>query len=99
MSEVYADLVGTTCQQPDFEQAEVRRFFQHPDAGYGLRAVFAYRNPALAPGVDVLVERLSQLARAALPGASHDGKVDLFHLPVAQHPVELDERATLLRHH
>jgi hypothetical protein len=26
MSEVYADLVGATCQQPDFEQAEVRDF-------------------------------------------------------------------------
>src|SRR6476619_2205773 len=74
VSEVDADLVGATCQRPD--------------PGHGPYPVFAHRDPALALGVDILVERLAQLARAALPGAPHYGEVDLFHLPLAQHPVK-----------
>src|SRR5262249_52478896 len=95
LREVDADLVGSTCQEPDFEQAELGRLLQRPHLGHGFHAVLPHRDPALALGVYILVERLAQLARTALPGTLRDGEINLLDLALAQHPVELDQRAAL----
>ena len=98
VSEVHADLVGATCQQPDFEQAEVRGLSSATRTW--VTALFpssrtATRRSPLAS--TYLCSDSSQLARAALGQAPLTiGEVDLLHLPVAQHAVQLDQRAALL---
>ncbi len=95
--QVHADLVRAPGQQAQLEQAEVVARRQGPRPGDRLLAVRAHAHPAFAARGDMLVQRLAQFPRAAPPSPRHHRDVGLFHLPFAQHPVQLEQRAALLR--
>ena len=95
--EVHADLVRAAGQQPDFEQAEVGAFLRatrtRVTASLPSSCTATRRSPWAST---YLCSDSRSVARAASPGALDQREVDLVDLAVAQHAVQLDQRAALL---
>jgi hypothetical protein len=92
--QVHADLVRAAGKQPYFQETELRRAFQGLHLGGGGHAACLHAHAALALRIDILMERVAQ--RPAVHLARGERQVDLLDLAVAQHAMQLDQRAAFL---
>ena len=98
MREMHADLVRASGHEAQLEDAQAVRAAEHLDPRDRFHAAFLHRDPPLAFRVDILVERILDVEMLAGRHAFDDRDVDFLDLAVAQHAVQFDQRAALLRH-
>ena len=96
VSEVHADLVRSSGEQPHLQHAVIPAAFQRPDARQRLAPAFSDAHSPLALCGDVLVQRRADFERGLVKNPLYDGHIDLLHLAFAQHAVQLDQGAALL---
>src|SRR5688572_7506653 len=95
---VHPNLMRPAREKRHLEEAVLIRGFQAPDTRHGSNPALVHRYPALAFGIHILMERRSELARAAFPMTLHYAEVFLADFTYTQHAVKLHEGAALFRH-